>query len=77
MLTHPPDGACCVPPSLCPQFILPDLRCHGDTAEKLPRKPGPHTVATAAADVIELMRHLTLFPRVIMGHSFGGKVVLR
>ena len=31
---------------------------------------------SAAADVLELLRHLRLFPEVLIGHSFGGKVVM-
>lgn len=56
------------------QFLLVDLRCHGDSA--LIQKPGPHTVATAARDVLRLVGQLRLTPRVLIGHSFGGKVAL-
>lgn len=56
------------------QFLLVDLRCHGDSASI--KKHGPHTVASAALDVLELVRQLRITPRVLVGHSFGGKVVL-
>ncbi|KAJ3678089.1 hypothetical protein LUZ60_001892 [Juncus effusus] len=56
------------------QFLLVDLRCHGDSA--MIEKNGPHTVASAAFDVLKLVRQLRLTPRVLVGHSFGGKVAL-
>ncbi|PKA65034.1 hypothetical protein AXF42_Ash019046 [Apostasia shenzhenica] len=56
------------------QFLLVDLRCHGDSATM--KKRGPHTVASAALDVLQLVRRLRITPRVLVGHSFGGKVVL-
>ncbi|CAM8932738.1 unnamed protein product [Rhodiola kirilowii] len=56
------------------QFLLVDLRCHGDSAAI--KKRGPHTVASAALDVLKLVRQLRITPRVLVGHSFGGKVAL-
>lgn len=56
------------------QFLLVDLRCHGDSASI--QKRGPHTVASAAQDVLRLVGQLKLTPRVLIGHSFGGKVAL-
>eukprot|EP00252_Welwitschia_mirabilis_P021474 TRINITY_DN551_c0_g1_i1.p1 TRINITY_DN551_c0_g1~~TRINITY_DN551_c0_g1_i1.p1 ORF type:complete len:321 (+),score=66.92 TRINITY_DN551_c0_g1_i1:211-1173(+) len=56
------------------QFLLVDLRCHGDSASI--QKYGPHTVAKAAHDVLQLVGQLRLTPRVLVGHSFGGKVAL-
>ncbi|CAL5187458.1 unnamed protein product [Lathyrus oleraceus] len=56
------------------QFLLVDLRCHGDSTSI--KKRGPHTVASAALDVLKLVRELRITPRVLVGHSFGGKVVL-
>ncbi|CAN6584332.1 unnamed protein product [Malus baccata var. baccata] len=56
------------------QFLLVDLRCHGDSASS--KKSGPHSVSSSALDVLELVRQLRLTPRVIVGHSFGGKVAL-
>ncbi|XP_052203654.1 uncharacterized protein LOC127808948 isoform X2 [Diospyros lotus] len=56
------------------QFLLVDLRCHGDSAAI--KKQGPHTVASAALDILKLLEQLRLSPRVIVGHSFGGKVAL-
>ncbi|XP_068652571.1 abhydrolase domain-containing protein C22H12.03 isoform X2 [Aristolochia californica] len=51
-----------------------DLRCHGDSAQI--KKPPPHTVASAALDVLKLVAKLRVTPRVLVGHSFGGKVAL-
>lgn len=56
------------------QFLLVDLRCHGDSAAI--EKQGPHNVASAALDILDLLGQLRLTPRVIVGHSFGGKVAL-
>ncbi|KAH7524867.1 hypothetical protein FEM48_Zijuj06G0164700 [Ziziphus jujuba var. spinosa] len=56
------------------QFLLVDLRCHGDSASV--KKRGPHSVASSALDVLKLVRQLRITPRVLVGHSFGGKVAL-
>ncbi|XP_073305006.1 uncharacterized protein [Primulina huaijiensis] len=56
------------------QFLLVDLRCHGDSASL--KKRGPHSVASAALDVLKLLGRMRLTPRVVVGHSFGGKVAL-
>lgn len=56
------------------QAILVDLRCHGQSA-MLPFS-GPNNVETSARDVLELLGHLKVFPHVLIGHSFGGKVVM-
>lgn len=56
------------------QFLLVDLRCHGDSTAI--KKRGPHTVASAALDILKLLGQLRLTPRVVVGHSFGGKVAL-
>lgn len=56
------------------QFLLVDLRCHGDSA--LIKKTAPHTVASAALDVLKLVAQVRVTPRVLVGHSFGGKVAL-
>ncbi|VFQ95476.1 unnamed protein product [Cuscuta campestris] len=56
------------------QFVLVDLRCHGDSTSIEKKKP--HTVASAALDVLKLLGQLRLTPRVVIGHSFGGKVAL-
>ncbi|KAI4388847.1 hypothetical protein MLD38_001140 [Melastoma candidum] len=53
------------------QFLLVDLRCHGDSATM--KKQGPHTVSAMALDVLKLLR---LTPRILIGHSFGGKVAM-
>ncbi|KAJ0085156.1 hypothetical protein Patl1_07661 [Pistacia atlantica] len=56
------------------QFLLVDLRCHGDSASMKKRRP--HTVASTALDVLKLVGQLRITPRVLVGHSFGGKVAL-
>lgn len=58
----------------CPQwgFVLVDLRGHGQSLGA----PPPHTVESAAQDLVRLGEHLGLNFRGIMGHSFGGKVAL-
>lgn len=51
--------------------LLPDLRCHGASAGL----PPPHTLAACADDLDRLeARHGA--PRVVVAHSFGGKVAL-
>ncbi|KAI3960415.1 hypothetical protein MKW98_017139 [Papaver atlanticum] len=56
------------------QFLLVDLRCHGDSTSI--KKRGPNTVASAALDVLKLVGQLRVTPRILVGHSFGGKVSL-
>jgi pimeloyl-ACP methyl ester carboxylesterase len=56
------------------QFLLVDLRCHGQSSARSPA--GPNTVEAAALDVIALLNHLKIYPVMLMGHSFGGKVVM-
>jgi len=59
------------------QFLLVDLRCHGQSCT-LPRPPeGPNTVESAAKDVISLLNQLRIYPQMLIGHSFGGKVVMQ
>lgn len=53
-------------------FVLVDLRAHGRSANA----PPPHTVASAADDLIRLQAALAEPVRGVMGHSFGGKVAL-
>lgn len=55
------------------EAVLVDLRAHG--ASQAP--PGDaDTLANAAADVAQLARALPVPARVLVGHSFGGKVAL-
>ncbi|KAG6541447.1 hypothetical protein Mapa_017119 [Marchantia paleacea] len=56
------------------QFLLVDLRGHGESTAL--QKRGPHTVEAAARDVLQLVGQLKLTPRILIGHSFGGKVVM-
>ena len=57
------------------QVLLVDLRCHGESASEFASE-GPHTVDSAAGDVLKLLSSLKLFPEMLIGHSFGGKVVM-
>jgi pimeloyl-ACP methyl ester carboxylesterase len=63
-------------PPLSLQVLLVDLRCHGASAPLDASLPGPHSVHTAAADILRLLGALKIFPEVLIGHSFGGKVVM-
>ena len=67
----------CTPAQMFPswQVLLADLRCHGQSAHMGPVTPH-NSVESAAADVLELLRHLRLFPEILIGHSFGGKVIM-
>ncbi|WIA10480.1 hypothetical protein OEZ86_000612 [Tetradesmus obliquus] len=60
------------------QVMLVDLRCHGESSVSAGGVPavGPHTVQTAARDVLALLREQRMFPHMLVGHSFGGKVVM-
>ncbi|MEZ4297250.1 MAG: alpha/beta fold hydrolase [Polyangiaceae bacterium] len=53
-------------------FVLVDLRAHGRSTDA----PPPHTVTSAAEDLLHLERALDLPIRGVLGHSFGGKVAL-
>jgi esterase len=53
-------------------FVLVDLRGHGQSLGA----PPPHSLDSAAQDLVHLGEHLGLNMRGIMGHSFGGKVAL-
>lgn len=58
------------------QVLICDLRCHGDSSV-LPSPPEPpHTLAACASDVLLLLRNLKIYPHALIGHSFGGKVVM-
>ncbi len=58
--------------------VLVDLRLHGESQAFAP----PHTVARAAADVLEVVRTLEADAArpgrvdAVLGHSFGGKIAL-
>jgi len=59
------------------QVLLVDLRCHGESAALRPAGGREADgVEGAAADVLALLSHLRLFPEVLIGHSFGGKVAM-
>jgi esterase len=55
--------------------VLVDLRLHGDSQAI----PGPHDLAAASADVVELARTIAIEQgpvAALLGHSFGGKVAI-
>lgn len=59
------------------QVLLVDLRAHGDSATLTQTTAhGPPSVDSAASDVLHLLRKLKIFPNLLVGHSFGGKVVM-
>ena len=58
-------------------MVVADLRCHGDSAAVSNNLRGTHSLESAAADLIRLLSALKLFPEMLIGHSFGGKVVLQ
>lgn len=59
------------------QVLLVDLRCHGDSAALTAElHDQDHSVESAARDVLNLLQSLKMFPEVLIGHSFGGKVVM-
>lgn len=59
------------------QAILVDLRCHGESYTKSNGLNfGPNDVQSAAGDILQLLNYLKIFPRVLIGHSFGGKVIM-
>ena len=53
------------------KVIVPDLRNHGNS---------PHdkefSLNSMSADIIELMKKLTIENPIILGHSLGGKIIL-
>ena len=52
--------------------IMVDLREHGGSKGR----EGPHTIEGAARDVVELIESIAEPVDALVGHSFGGKVVL-
>ncbi len=54
------------------RIVVVDLRHHGDSRGA----PQPDTVDACGDDLARLAEHLGVQPRVTIGHSFGGKVVL-
>lgn len=53
--------------------VLVDLRMHGDSQAL----PPPHTLQTAAEDLLALEASLDVPLHGLLGHSFGGKVALQ
>ena len=55
------------------QWVLPDLRGHGDTSVR----PGaPHTMDACAADLEMLWDHLGIARTHLVGYSMGGRLAL-
>ena len=59
--------------ALSPRYrcLTLDLRGHGQSAAM----PGPYDIETLAADVVALLRHLSVDDAVLIGHSMGTRVV--
>lgn len=53
-------------------YVLVDLRNHGRSVGA----PGPHTLQSCADDLARLAESLDRPAKVVLGHSFGGKVAL-
>lgn len=53
--------------------LLVDLRMHGESQDF----PPPHTIESAAQDLIALEGISGIRPDAVLGHSFGGKVALQ
>lgn len=51
--------------------ICVDLRGHGRSADQ----PGPYDMATLAAGVVEVLRHLQVTKSIVIGHSMGVRVI--
>lgn len=54
-------------------YVLVDLRCHGHT----PPLPPPHTLDACVDDLLAFATDTGLWPRALLGHSLGGKVLLQ
>lgn len=54
-------------------FVVTDLRGHAG----LLTAPPPHTIRSCSEDLQRLAQHLGKQPKVLLGHSFGGKVCLQ
>ncbi len=54
------------------RYVLVDLRHHGQSSGA----PPPNTVSACAADLGALAEARGASPRVVIGHSFGGKVAV-
>ncbi len=54
------------------RIALIDLRYHGASLGA----PPPHTLASCVDDLLDLNQALGRSPRVVLGHSLGGKVAL-
>ena len=71
------------------QFLLVDLRCHGQTntesTESGERRFGEDSVESAARDVIETLQSLKFYPHMLVGalvrreggHVYGPSVLAR
>jgi 3-oxoadipate enol-lactonase len=54
------------------QVVVPDLRGAGES----PKPPGPYSLQDFVDDLRELAERLRLAPAALVGHSFGGSIVL-
>ena len=54
------------------QIVVPDLRGAGES----PKPPGPYSLQDFVDDLRGLVERLELAPTALVGHSFGGSIVL-
>jgi 3-oxoadipate enol-lactonase len=54
------------------QVVVPDLRGAGES----PKPPGPYSLQDFVDDLRRLIEGLGLAPAALVGHSFGGSIVL-
>jgi 3-oxoadipate enol-lactonase len=54
------------------QVVVPDLRGAGES----PKPPGPYSLQDFVDDLRGLVERLGLVPAALVGHSFGGSIVL-
>ena len=54
------------------QVVVPDLRGAGES----PKPPGPYSLQDFVDDLRGLVKRLRLAPAALVGHSFGGSIVL-
>jgi 3-oxoadipate enol-lactonase len=54
------------------QVVVPDLRGAGES----PKPPGPYSLREFVDDLHGLVERLGLAPAALVGHSFGGSIVL-
>jgi pimeloyl-ACP methyl ester carboxylesterase len=57
------------------RFILLDLRHHGNSIQTT--VPPPDTIDACVDDILYFSQETNIWPTTMIGHSFGGKVLMR